>query len=384
MDLTERKQAEEEILKLRKLESLGVLAGGIAHDFNNLLTGLFGNIEMAKEFLPADHKSHKFLETAGRSMESATSLTTQMLTFAKGGDPIKETLSIGAVIAETAQFSLRGSNVKLQTNTVSDLWPVEADKGQLSQVVSNLVINAQQAMPDGGTITISGENVATSAGRHVQITVCDEGIGISPQHLDRIFDPYFSTKQRGSGLGLASTYSIITKHNGTISAASKLNEGTIFTICLPATDKKERTKPEDSLVKIGSTPVVAAHILVLDDEELVREVIGIMLEELGHKISYAVQGREAIKKYQEAWQNNSQYDAVITDLTIPGGMGGQEAAEEILKINPQAKIIVSSGYATDPVMANYEDYGFHDRVVKPYRFMELKKVIERVMLGSPL
>ncbi|NIA20204.1 MAG: PAS domain S-box protein [Xanthomonadaceae bacterium] len=382
VDLTERKQAEEEILKLRKLESLGVLAGGIAHDFNNLLTGLFGNIEMAKKFLAADHKSHKFLETAGRSMESATSLTTQMLTFAKGGDPIKETLSIGAMITETAQFSLRGSNTKLQTNIAPDLWPVEADKGQLSQVISNLVINAQQAMPDGGTITISAENVAKPAGRQVQITVEDEGIGISPQYLDRIFDPYFSTKQQGSGLGLASTHSIITKHNGTINTASILNEGTTFIICLPVAEKEEKTTPEDSLAETYSTPVVAAHILILDDEELVREVIGAMLEELGHKVSYAVHGSEAIKKYQEAWQNNSSYDAVITDLTIPGGMGGQEAAQRILKINPQAKIIVSSGYATDPVMANYKDYGFQGRVVKPYHFAELKKVIERVLMGT--
>jgi len=381
VDLTERKQAEEEILKLRKLESLGVLAGGIAHDFNNLLTGLFGNIELAKKFLPADHKSHKFLETAGRSMESATSLTTQMLTFAKGGDPIKETISIGAVIAETAQFSLRGSKVKLQTNITPDLWPVEADKGQLSQVISNLVINAQQAMPEGGTITISAENVANPAGRQVQITVEDEGIGISPQYLDRIFDPYFSTKQRGSGLGLASTHSIITKHNGTINTASILNEGTTFIICLPVAAEEEKTTPEDSLAETYSTPAVAAHILILDDEELVREVIGAMLEELGHKVSYAVHGGEAIKKYQEAWQNNSPYDAVITDLTIPGGMGGQEAAREILQTDPQAKIIVSSGYATDPVMANYKDYGFQGRVVKPYHFAELKKVIERVLMG---
>ena len=382
VDLTERKQAEEEILKLRKLESLGVLAGGIAHDFNNLLTGLFGNIELAKKFLPADHKSHKFLETAGRSMESATSLTTQMLTFAKGGDPIKETISIGAVIAETAQFSLRGSKVKLQTNITPDLWPVEADKGQLSQVISNLVINAQQAMPEGGTITISAENVANPAGRQVQITVEDEGIGISPQYLDRIFDPYFSTKQRGSGLGLASTHSIITKHNGTINTASILNEGTTFIICLPvAVAEEEKITPEDSLAETYSTPAVAAHILVLDDEELVREVIGAMLEELGHKVSYAVHGSEAIKKYQEAWQNNSPYDAVITDLTIPGEMGGQEAAREILQTDPQAKIIVSSGYATDPVMANYKDHGFQGRVVKPYHFAELKKVIERVLMG---
>ena len=232
IDITERRQEEEERLKLRKLESVGVLAGGIAHDFNNLLTGLFGNMEMAKMFLPADHKSYKFLESAGQSMESATNLTQQLLTFARGGEPIKECFSIGEALTEMAQFSIRGSNARLRTNIAPDLWPIEADKGQLSQVISNLVINAQQAMPEGGTITIAATNIETSAGKYVQITVQDQGVGIAPQHLDKIFDPYFSTKQQGSGLGLASTYSIISKHNGTITVDSALNHGTIFTVCL--------------------------------------------------------------------------------------------------------------------------------------------------------
>ncbi|MFQ5448334.1 MAG: PAS domain S-box protein, partial [Saprospiraceae bacterium] len=203
-DVTEQLRAEQELLKVEKLESVGVLAGGIAHDFNNLLTGLLGNIEMAKMFLSADHKSYQYLESAGRSMESATNLTKQLLTFAKGGDPIKETIAIGEVITETARFSLRGSNVKLQSNIAPNLWLVDADKGQLSQVISNLVINAQQAMPAGGTITIAAENVGTSEGRYVKFTVQDEGVGIAAQYLDKIFDPYFTTKQKGNGLGLAS------------------------------------------------------------------------------------------------------------------------------------------------------------------------------------
>lgn len=225
-DLTDRKQAEEERLKLEKLESVGVLAGGIAHDFNNLLTGLFGNIEIAKMYLSTDHKSYKFLEHAERSMESATHLTNQLLTFARGGDPIKETLSIGEALAETAQFSLRGSNTKLQTNIAPDLWTVEVDKGQLSQVISNLVINAQQGMPGGGTIILAADNIEISECRYVQITMQDEGVGIAPQYLGKIFDPYFTTKQKGSGLGLAVTLSIINKHNGTITVNSTLNEGT--------------------------------------------------------------------------------------------------------------------------------------------------------------
>jgi PAS domain S-box-containing protein len=377
-DMTEKLRIEQELLKIRKLESVGVLAGGIAHDFNNLLTGLFGNIELAKMFLSADHKSYQFLETAGRSMKNATNLTQQLLTFAKGGDPIKETLEIGEVILETAQFLLRGSNVKLKNAIVPDLWPVEADKGQLGQVISNLVINAQQAMPTGGAIIITAENVKNAKGQCVQITVQDEGVGIAPQHLDKIFDPYFSTKQEGSGLGLASTHSIISKHDGTITVASQLNQGTIFTILLPAVEKEKKVT-EKPAVGTPVTAVSSARILTLDDEEVVQEVLGAMLEKLGHKVTYTVDGLETIAEYRVAYENGISYDVVITDLTIPGGMGGQEVAQEILKINPQAKIIVSSGYATDSVMANYKEYGFKGVVEKPYGFLDLKKVIQQVL-----
>lgn len=379
LDITERQHAEEERLKLKKLESVGALAGGIAHDFNNLLTGVFGNIEMAKMFLSADHKSHKFLESAWRSMESATRLTQQLLTFAKGGDPIKETLFIGAVITETAQFSIRGSRAKLHSNIAPDLWLVEADKGQLSQVVSNLVINAQQAMPVGGAITIAAENIETPEGRYVQITVQDEGIGIAPQHLNNIFDPYFTTKQEGNGLGLATTYSIISKHGGTISVDSQLGQGTTFIIRLPASEKEEEKATGEPIDATDPAPVAAARILVLDDDEVIRKVLGAMLESMGYKVAFAVDGREAIAKYRAAYEKGALYDVVITDLTIPGGMGGQDVAREILEIYPQAKIIISSGYATDPVMANYEAYGFQAMVVKPFQFEHLQEVLQQVL-----
>jgi len=378
IDLTERQKAEEEILKLRKLESVGVLAGGIAHDFNNLLAGLFGNIEMAKRFLPVNHKSYKYLNSAGMSMERATGLTQQLLTFAKGGDPIKETLYLEEVITETAKFSLRGSNVKLHLNIDPELWLVIADKGQLSQVISNLVINAKQAMPNGGSVTIDAKNIATAAVKQIRLRVQDQGVGISPEHLGKIFDPYFSTKPHGSGLGLASCHSIITKHNGTIVAQSKLNQGTTFTITLPAAEIQEETLifPPDITINVGH---ITARILLLDDEDLVRKMSGAMLEEMGHQIDYAVDGEEAIKKFQIAYETGQEYDIVICDLTIPGGIGGQEAAREILKCNPRANLIVSSGYATDLVMANYAEYGFKGRVAKPYLFEELQQEIQKVL-----
>ncbi len=376
-DISLRKQTEEEILKLRKLESVGVLAGGIAHDFNNLLTSIFGNIEMAKMLLPPEHRSHAFLEAADRSMENATNLTKQLLTFAKGGEPVKEVLAIGHFIEETAQFALRGSNVRLKTHIAPDLYLVEIDKGQLNQVVTNLVINAQHAMPDGGTITITAENIEISGSRYVLISVRDEGVGIAPQHLDKIFDPYFSTKQKGSGLGLASVYSIIVKHDGTIRVDSVLNRGTTFTINLPATEKQENMTVEETRVPADIVSE-SARILVMDDEEAVREVLGAMLETMGYEISYAVNGQEAVEKYRRALENNDPYDIVITDLTIPGGMGGQETAAEILQMHSRATVIVSSGYSTDPVMANYKDYGFSGRVGKPYHFTELQAVIRQV------
>ena len=379
IDLTELRQAEEEILKLRKLESVGILAGGIAHDFNNLLAGLFGNIEMAKRFLAEEDKAYKYLQSAGMSMERATSLTQQLLTFAKGGDPIKDVLFLPGMIEEIARFSLRGSNVKLQLDIPENLWAVDADKGQLSQVISNLVINAKQAMPEGGVVTISAENLETAAGKSVKILLRDQGIGISPQDLDKIFDPYFSTKQRGSGLGLASCYSIITKHNGKIEVSSELNRGTTFTIILPATTEDKKPRVDDPETEPVGENNIVARILVLDDEEMLQQMSGTMLEEMGHQVGYASHGGEAVDKYRAAQEQGAGYDVVICDLTIPGGMGGQAAAQEILRSDPQAKLIVSSGYATDSVMANYAEYGFCGRVAKPYLFEELQKVIQQVL-----
>ncbi len=381
-NITERKEAEDELLKLRKLDSVGILAGGIAHDFNNLLTGLFGNIELARRHIDNDHKAYKYLETAGQSLENAAGLTKQLLTFAKGGDPVKEIISIGTLVSEAARFSLRGSSLKLDINIVADLWPIEADKGQLSQVIGNLVINAQQAMSGGGTITVVAENVMNEEATLVQISVRDEGCGIAPDDLGRIFDPYFSTKPKGSGLGLASVYSIIKKHNGTIKVASKLNEGTVFTMQFPALLDYPETVVEELAGADCNTGTSGVRVLVLDDEDVVREVIGEILQELGYDVTYAVDGEMAVSEYRVAQEKGAPFAAVITDLTIPGGMGGLEATREILKIDPEARVIVSSGYATDPIMTDFATYGYKGRVEKPYRLEILQKVVEQVLKGD--
>ncbi len=373
VDLTERKKAEDEILRLRKLESIGVLAGGIAHDFNNLLAGLFGNIEMAKRYLKSEDDAYKYIESACNAMERATSLTKQLLTFAKGGDPIKEALSLAELIDETARFSLRGSNVRLSLQIEPDLWMVDADKGQLSQVISNLVINAKQAMPEGGKITINAENLSLENHNWVRLQVQDQGEGIDPELLDKIFDPYFTTKAEGSGLGLATCYSIISKHKGQINVDSVTGLGTTFTIMLPTVTAEKMISSSPEVAENG--PQQKLKILILDDEEMIRQMLGSMLEEMDHSITYAERSQEAIQFYSDAL-SDAPYDIVITDLTLPGDIGGLETARAIQALDEDARIIVSSGYANDPVMANFAEYGFAGRVVKPYRFSELKQTIQ--------
>ena len=386
-DVTEQLKTEEELLKSKKLESVGILAGGIAHDFNNIFTGLFGNIELAKTGLSRDHEAYPQIEAANQALEKATNLTKQLLTFAKGGDPILEEVNLQQVVQTSITFNLSGSNVKAHLNLPDDLWQVKADKGQISQVITNLIINAKQAMHDGGSLYIEAENIKDlkeSTARHlsgdfVKFSMRDEGVGISAKHVERIFDPYFSTKQTGSGLGLATVHSIITQHNGHISVVSKPDIGTTFTIFLPAeksSHKPAATTHPDLAEKPTSTP---GYILIMDDEEMVRKVSAAMLKRFGYAVDFAVDGKTALEKYISADKRGNSFDIVIMDLTIPGGMGGKEAVNKLLAIDPEAKVIVSSGYSTDPVMANYSEYGFKGRLVKPFQMETLKTEICRVI-----
>ena len=385
-DIRERKRAEEELLKMQKLQSVGTLAGGIAHDFNNILTGLFGNISLAKDELTREHPVHALLEDAEKSMNRAVRLTKQLLTFAKGGAPVKEDVSLGALIEEVARFDLSGSKVKLVQHQAEGLWLAEVDKGQIQQVISNLTINARHAMPDGGQLYITLENAAMPAGaivglqrgKYVKVIVRDEGTGIDPKHLARIFDPYFTTKQSGSGLGLATAYAVIHKHGGHIGVVSELGHGTTFTLYLPAS----ATLPQ----AIVAPPVAAsasaarhARILVMDDEPYICAIVARMLKSSGCTVVAAADGAEAIARYQQAQAAGAPFDVVIMDLTIPGGMGGEDAVKQLLALDPHARVIVSSGYADDPVMAHYADYGFIGTAAKPFTLSELRTVVRRVL-----
>jgi signal transduction histidine kinase/ActR/RegA family two-component response regulator len=384
LQIAEKHKIEEELFKTRQLESIGLLAGGIAHDFNNLLTAIIGNISLAKFIAPKGDKIYARLVDAEKASERARDLTQQLLTFSKGGAPIKKVTSIAEVIKDSVGFALRGSKSKYELAMADDLWPVEVDVGQISQVVNNLAINADQAMPDGGVITISTENViltkdqvtALQPGKYVRISVNDSGTGISRKNLPQIFTPYFTTKQRGSGLGLATSYSIVNKHDGLITVESELGTGTTFHVYLPMSEK-ELAKVENTA---RATTIGRGKILVMDDEEQIRVVAGEMLANLGYDVEFANDGAEALASYIRAKEpGESNYDLVIMDLTIPGGMGGEEAVLELLKIDPQAKAIVSSGYAQGPVMADFRNYGFKGVIAKPYGIDELNNVIQKVL-----
>ncbi len=382
-DITDYKEMEDEIQKAEKLDSIGILAGGIAHDFNNLLTGIMGNISLAKIQMKSNEEVFRILDDAEKASRKAEKLTHQLLTFSKGGAPIKEAASITEIIRESAEFALRGSNVKCEFNFQGDLWMVEVDKGQMSQVINNLIINADQAMPEGGVIEVNASNInirednilPIDPGNYVEISIKDEGVGIPEEQLLNIYDPFFSTKDGGSGLGLTTAYSIIQRHEGYISVESEVDVGSIFHIYLPAVKEKEKIEEEKS----GFKPFKkGAKILLMDDEEVIRDVAGRMLKRLGYKVEYASNGVEVVDKYKKAYESGDGYDAVIMDLTIPGGMGGRDAIIELLNIDPDVKAIVSSGYFNDPVMANFKDYGFSGVVPKPYNTEELDNVLKRV------
>ncbi len=384
-DVTEQIRTEKELLKVKKLESIGVLASGIAHDFNNILTAILGNINLALFDDDLKVRTKKLLSEAEKASLMAKDLTQQLLTFAKGGDPVKEVSSLESVIKDSADFVLHGDKVACRYDIPEDLCLVNIDKGQISQVVQNIVLNASHAMPEGGIIKITCENLSSVSkkvlpfakdGRFIKICIQDSGIGMPENVVEKIFDPYFSTKHGGSGLGLAITQSIITKHGGHISVESTPGVGSTFSIYLPVSEKT-KTKKQESLVEHkASSP---AKILIMDDEEMVRTVAKEMLIQLGHEVGLAADGKEALQLYQESKDSGRLFDLVILDLTIPGGMGGKEAIKEILKIDSNAKVIVSSGYSNDPVMANFRDYGFCSAIVKPYQLQKLSKVISQLL-----
>lgn len=382
-DITERKRLAEELLKVNKLESLGTLAAGIAHDFNNILTLIMGNISLAKMHTNGGGKIPEMLAMAEKGCRRAQELTQQLLTFSKGGEPIRKEADISELIKESADLALSGSKARVEYSFPEGLWPVEVDEGQINQVINNLILNAEQAMPEGGTIEVSAENLSAGAkegmplreGKYVKISVKDQGIGIPAEHLHKIFDPYFTTKEKGSGLGLATSYSIVKKHDGYITVESESGLGTTFYIYLPASEKEPPKKK-----KVGKATLSDSFkILIMDDEEMLSESIANLLGLMGYTAETARDGVEAIELYKKAKGVGRPFDVVVMDLTIPGGMGGKEAIKRLRGIDPDVKAVVSSGYSSDSVMADFGSHGFNGVVVKPYRIEELIDTLNKVI-----
>ncbi len=386
-DITEKQKVEEERVKVLKLESVGLLAGGIAHDFNNILTAILGNLSLAKLETENLNKD-KIIDILGKSEKAcmrAKELTQQLLTFSRGGAPVRTTASIVELVRDSSDFMVRGSNVRCEYAIARDLWPVEVDQGQISQVINNLILNSVQAMPEGGVIKVQAKNINISderpllaKGNYILLSVTDEGIGIPAEHLQKIFDPYFTTKQKGSGLGLATCYSIIKNHDGEITVESELGAGTTFRVYLPVSEYSLPSKPVDH----EETSPGKGKILVMDDEEDIRMITCRLLSTFGYEFLSAADGEEALRLYREAKQSDQPVTAVIMDLTIPGGMGGKEAIKKLLEFDPNAKVVVSSGYSNDPIVANFKQFGFSGFLVKPFEMEELRLLLHDLTSGK--
>ncbi len=378
-DITEKQRLLDIVQKNQKLESLGILAGGIAHDFNNLMCGIFGYIDMAM-VSAKDAKVTQYLSKAIQTMDRARSLTQQMLTFAKGGAPVLQVTPLFPLIQETAQFALSGSNVSCRCHISEKLWPCIADKNQLCQVIDNIVINAQQSMPLGGITEITAENAPLGAqahhtlpkGNYVRISIKDHGIGISKKIMPHIFDPFFTTKPKGHGLGLATSYSIVNRHGGTIEVESVLDEGSTFHILLPATADAKATTAAPEITHQGS-----GRIIIMDDEEIVRETIAHMLGTMGYSVICKNDGKTALACFLEETEARHPITAMVFDLTIPGGMGGTETVKKIRAYNADIPVFVASGYADDPVMKEPLRYGFTASIGKPFKRSELAAMLEQ-------
>ena len=402
-DVSERRQAEEEKARLevqlqqaQKMEAIGTLAGGIAHDFNNLMTSVLGNISLAKMEMKPESKGFKNLVEAEDASIQTKELTARLITFSKGGEPVKETVSIGDLVKGAVGSSLKSSDIDAGFSIPDDISPVEADEEQMKQVIHNVVTNAQEAMAGQGSINVSCENIdigekdtlTLKDGQYVKISIEDQGPGIPEEDLIRIFDPYFSTKemgtQKGMGLGLAVSDSIVKKHDGLITVESELGRGTTLSIYLPAGSAESqapgaRRLEVDSQSTIVNRQSTIQRVLVMDDEEMVRKVIAALLGHIGYEVELAVDGVEAIEMYKGAMESGKAYEAVILDLTNKVGMGGVEAIERLLKIDPDVKAVVATGYSSDPILSNFREHGFCGSLSKPFTLDELKTTLSEVV-----
>ncbi|MBU1694145.1 MAG: PAS domain S-box protein [Verrucomicrobia bacterium] len=384
-EITEQRRMEEERLRAQKLESLGLLAGGIAHDFNNILTGILGNISLARVALQSGGDHPALLQEAEKACLRAKDLSQQLLTFARGGAPMRQMTSIAGLVRDTVEFCLRGSNVRADLLSAEDLWAAEVDPGQIAQVVNNVIINSKQAMPGGGVVVVRAENAdlekggahPVEPGRYIRITVKDTGAGVPKEYIPKVFDPFFTTKPQSSGLGLTTSYAIVRKHGGHLLLESELGVGTVVHILLPASKIPLPSPPEEE----RPAPRGTGRVLVMDDEEAVRKVAVRVLEYLGYEPAAVSNGTQAVSEYRQAMEAGRPFAAVVLDLTVPGDMGGRDTLECLRKLDPKVRAIVASGYSSDASMADYRRYGFAGAVVKPFTVNEVGRVMHSVLRG---
>jgi len=385
-DITEKKRQESEMLNTQKIESLGVMAGGIAHDFNNMLMGITGNLSLLGKKYSLDLEGREMLSEALSAAVSAQDLTRQLLTFAKGGRPLKKILDLRRLLTDAANFAVRGTSSRCEFAVAEDLACVDADEGQLKQVIHNITLNAVQAMPGGGVVRIEAANCALEAGSgvplpagpYIELTFSDTGVGVSERHLSRIFEPYFSTKTKGHGLGLSTSYSIVKNHGGDISAASAAGAGATFTVFLPAAPGR----PCEAAGRPDGEHEGSGRVLIMDDDETVGKAACRMLASMGYGYLCVKDGAEAVKEYEKAFRAGKPFVAVISDLTVPGGVGGKETALAIRKMDPHARLIVSSGYSDDAVLADYAQNGFDAVLAKPYGIGALAAALSALLKGN--
>ena len=399
-EIATRKRAEEEVLKAKKLESLGVLAGGIAHDFNNMLTAVLGNISLARMMAETydTEETVKLLTEAEKAAMRAKDLTARLITFSEGGEPFKEEVFIGEFVKDSVGSALSNTGIGCELQIPADVWPVEIDGSQMKQAIHNIVTNSMEAMPGQGMVKVYCQNIDISEkdgltlkhGKYVKISLKDQGAGIAEENLSKVFDPYFSTKERGAqkgmGLGLAVAYSIAKKHGGLITIESEVGGGTTVHIYLPTISAKRPSEIGSALHGAGKEPSAKREevdsqysiqrILVMDDEEMLRDVSSAMLSKLGYEVEVATDGVEAIEMYDKAMESDHPFDLVILDLTNNSGMGGVEAIKILLEIDPQIRAIVATGYSFDPVVSNFRAYGFCGAITKPFSMGELGKAVE--------
>jgi nitrogen-specific signal transduction histidine kinase/CheY-like chemotaxis protein len=392
-DITDALKAMEERAKANKLSALGLLAGGMASDFNNILTSIIGNVTMARTTMPDSVAGITALAEAERACIRARHLTWQLLTFSKGSIPTRKRVELSRVLTDSVAMTLRGTNLQHTVDVAPDLWPVDADESQLIQVFTNVLVNAHEAMSHGGTIAIRAANAVESEdrlehalrvvpGRYVRVSITDTGSGIPPEHLAKIFDPYFSTKHGGSGLGLATTHSIVKNHGGFVTVESQAGRGTTMHINVPAA-VVIRMEEHHELALVSAKRSRKHRVLVMDDEASIRRVTGNMLEFLGYQAEVVETGTVAVERFKQALEKGRPFDVVMLDLIVPGGMGGQETMDRLSRLAPSVKAVLISGYAHQSGLAEYRDHGFGAVIAKPFTLEELSTTLRSVLTPTP-